>query len=653
LPQHAPGNHRPGLQIADRRESGEPRREREANMTPSWKIVLSRVGVVVLSFWGLLVITPDFARVFTNYATLGFEADNDGVVTVVSGQPAAGAGIRPGDCVDLNQTARRDLLAVFGGMGGMTYVRPDLEVMLYVEPGPCTGEPGHATARDLKAQPTTATPASRLLLALVQLLGVFFIVVAAVLVWQRPGAMTWGFFLYGLWFNPGQYFVFYAELQRYPQLLLMQEVLQSAAQAIGYAGFIVFAIRFPQDTVEARWQPVERMLPAIVAAIFVIQLTAFATVFGYHTELFGRWAYGLGYAVDIAVLLILHFRRRIQSPQDQQRTRWVLWACRVGLLSFIFADSNMATSLWDPIVTRFCTSAGSLASWTCDADGTLSATTLLSLFLLSGTIPVAVFHAIHRHRVIDIRFALSRGTTLLLTSVIIAGVLAAVERLIEELLHESLASQILVTVFIVILLKLLFEWLHELFNHACDRLFFRRVHVAEERLAQVADEFMTAESFDGIDRKLITEPMSCLDLASAAVFRRDSQGRFRQAAAPAGWPGPREAELPLRAPVLGALERERKLVRLSEPTRKADSAQTPAAAIAMPIIAAEGLVAVAMYGAHRSGSDITAEESAMLQSLMAPAGHAYDRVEVIALQREVAQLRQMTADMPYGLASSE
>jgi len=43
----------------------------------------------------------------------------------------------------------------------------------------------------------------------------------------------------------------------------------------------------------------------------------------------------------------------------------------------------------------------------------------------------------------------------------------------------------------------------------------------------------------------------------------------------------------------------------------------------------------------------------MLQSLMVPAGHAYDRVEVIALQREVAQLRQMTADMPYGLASSE
>src|SRR3954452_14575074 len=108
--------------------------------------------------------------------------------------------------------------------------------------------------------------------------------------------------------------------------------------------------------------------------------------------------------------------------------RSVLWACPVGLLAIIFADSTLGTSMWGPLIRGFCTSGGAFAHWTCDDDGTLSMTALLSLFTLSGSIPVAVFHAIHRHRVIDIRLALSRGATLLLSSVVIAGVLAAMER---------------------------------------------------------------------------------------------------------------------------------------------------------------------------------------------------------------------------------
>jgi len=619
-------------------------------MASHFTTLVNRAGIIVLGCWGLAVIAPDFDRIFTRYATLGFEADNDGVVTSVSGAPAAGAGIRSNDCIDLAQTARPDLLGVFGGMGGMTYVRPDLEVTLYVEPAPCTGDPSRATPRVLDAVPVSATAASRLLLTLVQMLGVFFIVVAAVLAWQRPSAMTWGFFLYGIWFNPGQYFVFYAQLQRFPRLLLAQEVLQSAAQAIGYAGFIVFALRFPRNVVEARWRWVERALPALVALLFVLQLVIFGTALGYHTESFARWSYGMGYAVDIAVLLILHFRQNAQSPEDRQRTRWVLWACRVGLLAFIFADSNMATTLWEPVVSRFCASGLAFAQWTCDDDGTLSMTALLSLFMLSGSIPVAVFHAIHRHRVIDIRLALSRGATLLLSSVIIAGVLAAMERWIEEFLHESFASRVLATVLVVIVLKVLFEWIHALFNRACDRIFFRRLHLAEARLAQVADELDDAESFDAVDRKLVAEPAGCLGLASAAVFRRDGQGRFCQHTDPVGWTCGRQGTFPLHESALETMARERKPMRLTEPEIGGEArSRNSGPAIAIPIVGAEGLVAVALYGAHSTGNDITGEERAALQTLQAPAAYAYNRIEVIALQRRVAELRRKCADLPYGV----
>src|SRR4051812_30634230 len=90
--------------------------------------------VVLLTLWGLLVIAPDFLRVLNERYNnkLGFEADNNGVL-IESNDPQSLAGCSR---VDLRRNHREgrlnDLLAVFGGMGGMQYVRPDLHsVTLY------------------------------------------------------------------------------------------------------------------------------------------------------------------------------------------------------------------------------------------------------------------------------------------------------------------------------------------------------------------------------------------------------------------------------------------------------------------------------------------------------------------------------------------
>jgi hypothetical protein len=42
----------------------------------------------------------------------------------------------------------------------------------------------------------------RVVLLLDQLAAMLVILAAAWLVWTRPGIMTWGFFLYVIWFNP-------------------------------------------------------------------------------------------------------------------------------------------------------------------------------------------------------------------------------------------------------------------------------------------------------------------------------------------------------------------------------------------------------------------------------------------------------------------
>ena len=48
---------------------------------------------------------------------------------------------------------------------------------------------------------------------LCQIAGIAVVIAAAWLVWSRPSAMSWGFFLYVNWFNPGQEYAFYAILQ--------------------------------------------------------------------------------------------------------------------------------------------------------------------------------------------------------------------------------------------------------------------------------------------------------------------------------------------------------------------------------------------------------------------------------------------------------
>src|SRR5215467_7305375 len=60
-------------------------------------------------------------------------------------------------------------------------------------------------------------------LVLDQLAAILVILAAAWLVWTRPGIMTWGFFLYVIWFNPGQSAQFYALLQWYSPIALLTQ----------------------------------------------------------------------------------------------------------------------------------------------------------------------------------------------------------------------------------------------------------------------------------------------------------------------------------------------------------------------------------------------------------------------------------------------
>lgn len=605
-----------------------------------------KVAVLALMGWGLLTIAPDVARPVGQilapdlehprkigflgpYGALEFTADNDGHVEWIDDAINAD----PPNCIKKDYwiemkpawAPNPELLKVFGGMGGLQYVRHPQSVKLSI----AEKRGGPAKECTIKAIPLGHSWAFWLPILAEDIAGCLFILLCAWIVWHHPSPATWGFFFYGIWFNPGQYFAFYAELQQFPTwVLLLQETAQSVFQAAGYVGFIVFALQFPNEPVAPAWRPLYRGLPAIGFVLALLQLLSFATAFGYRTELITRWSYRAGLAVDACVCIILYLRYRTMPSIDRQRTRWVLWLGGPGLLAFIVADVTEATSwlnwLWSP-------SEATLAFF-------YSAT-----FLVAG----AIFIAITRHRVYDVRFRLARWTTFLLASgFVLVGLYVA-----DEILHENLkfftglfGAQPYRTVLIPVGVALTFgaEKLREGLNEVCNRLFFPRLHRTAEDLDKIKGRFEKARTYDRIDELLVSEPVKWLDIASAAVFRKLENGVYRRQRDAVGWPAGTGEEIPMNSEVVSKLKQTRRAMRLDKgvPLSIPLPRDVAEPVLAIPICNAEDLSVIALYGAHRKGDDILKDELKILTQLAESAATAYAQTEARALREELERLRR-------------
>ena len=207
-------------------------------------MIFQRIVLIVLLTWALAMIVPDVLRVAWPLGSFGFFANGDGLIYDVRGSfdhdedsPAWKAGLRDGDRIDLNhldcypyvESVCSDALLV---LSGRQLVLPGSAVTLDLLPS--AGHPARKVT--LVAEPDPANPFERFVVGLDQIAGILVVLAASWLVWTRPGPMSWGFFLYVMWFNPGQFYAFYAILQKWPPLLLAQNALSAMAEAAGYSG---------------------------------------------------------------------------------------------------------------------------------------------------------------------------------------------------------------------------------------------------------------------------------------------------------------------------------------------------------------------------------------------------------------------------------
>ena len=588
-----------------------------------------RILLIVLLAWALVMIVPDVLRVVQPLGSFGFYADNDGMIYDVTGpfdaesdSPAWKAGIRDGDklalsklrCFPYNRTTCRNALMA---LGGVQLVLPGREATFELN---ATGD-HPARQVTLKAAPVPANPFERFIVLIDQIAGILVVIAAAWLVWTRPGAMSWGFFLYVIWFNPGQFYAFYALLQQQPLLLLAQNLASAIAEAVGYVGLILFVLRAPDGEPDRKWRWLERALPVIGALLALLMLFTYGNLTGYRTETGTRFSILVGFLVAVCAVAILLERTRRKPPEDYQRMRWVVWGCLIGLPAFLLAELASTTTIFETRWENF----------------TPSEDVIGLLYLVNGILCLFVFEAVRRERVVSVSIPLRRVTILGLTLSIPALLLHHE----VEYMQQHLAIPNWAWIVIGAGALYLISRLHEGATHLTDRYFNRDLDKAERTIAAA---ILKAKDPLEVDRLLSEQPYRRLKLSSAAAFRRNG-AEFRRDTEGHGW-GEKTArnlspDAPMLAPVANGVPFAISDEDDSEPGLPGGFSRP---VLGVPASNPLRCFAVSLYGPHASGADLDTNERAMLKRIAHNAAAVYAELENSDLRQTISTLERKLSE---------
>jgi hypothetical protein len=598
--------------------------------------LFGRVALVILTLYALAMVAPDFLRVFRPLGSFGLATNGDGVIYDVQGpfasegeSPAWRAGLRVGDRLDL--VAMRcipvdtDLCAsILSQFGGVNYVVPARQARLII----AATDQRPAREVTMVAEPRPDNRLFEIIVALDTVAGILVVLGAAWLVWTRPGAMTWGFFVYVIQFNPGQAFQFWAWAQQWPWALLTQDFIAQVMQAAAYTGLLLFALRAPLDRAEGRWRNIEFALPAMSIVFLVVALAGMGSVFGFRAEIWARNSLFVGFAVSIAAVAILLGRRRDLSPRNYQRIRWVIWGCVIGLPAYLLAELSQETSLFADLL----------------GQGIASEEVAGALYLINGVLCLFVVEAVRRPTVVNVWIPLRRATLFgLLLSVPVLFLHKQIET-IDEYIHVPYWAWVAIASGLVYLIARAHEFATELANQLFDREFIR----AERHLTAVGETILHAPGLAEVDRLLVDEPMRSLNLASAALFR-EQDGVYRRRAS-AGWDADETDTLAADDPMLAQrFQRGPYPVDAAHASRARLPHDLARPLLAVPVGNPRRCYAMIFYSGHEAGTDLDGSERHLLGALAHDAEIAYAQIESEILHKRVAVLEgQLTQASQLG-----
>jgi hypothetical protein len=586
-----------------------------ATHSQSNRAALRTFIVVAFSLTVFVAGGLDLRRIWVPIGDFGYAINGDTVVTYVAdGSPAARAGIHVGDTIKLQSTPAR--FRWYAAQAGTLEAGQSVSFALLHK--------GALRIVTLTAVPQ-ATEAKRYYTAYriaVLAVAVLYIVLGAALVLLQPSLTTWGFFLYCLTNAP---FTFYSASLFFPYPWpYAAYIAQWSLTAAGIVGLLIFALCFLNDPVKGWRLRALRTMPWLFAG-----LTAYGIFFTYWWgwvggppgELLTRMYVGIPALWSLAVMYSFVDTYVRARGEDRQRIRWVvagfalnLALQTVGLFLSVYVPSE---PIWLAHVLQ----------------------------LSSIIVPLTVAYAVIKHRVIDVSFVVSRT----LVYGVLISLLVGAFALIDWLFIDKLALARLGTIAemgVAVAGGFWFNALHKRVDSIIDATFFRQRHKAEAQLARDAAALPFSTTAKTVAHSLIAEPVRALSLASAALFRRGSDGAYSRVESE-GWAHADISKLdPDDDHLLTLLQAENGPVSLYDhPWRFEGVPSGPGhPVLAVPIIVRRELAAVVFYGSHLHGEGLDPDEIKAVARLAPGAAAAYDHLEAQSLRSRVELLERQLAE---------
>jgi hypothetical protein len=572
-----------------------------------------RVALVVfLVAMNLGFALPDVARPFHPMGDLGFRlADFGKVSSVVSGSPAARAHIAPGDALvlpTLQDRVRWDVILANelypGDRETLTVARGD-------------------TRRSVTLTAGTFTRYPDWLAVLRALLEAFWVLLVAFLVLRRPNVMTWSLFFFSIFPKIAPMAISVLSVPPYLNLVYNSTalIMKSLSEAAG----IVFVLSLGAYPVP-RWHWIAGIifvplfiilnLPGAIALVLWLAAGISHSIFDF--ALARTYGYAVGLIWGVTVLALLGTIYAENRGKDRQRLLWVM----VGFAIYLFVKG---TAVILPPGTPYILVA--------------------ILYTLQAAFPLCVTYAILKHRLVDIHFVVSQALIFGIISTCIIAVLAFIDWLFSKVL-DSQRLGAFAQVAAAIAFGFWFNHFHQQVDRFVDAVFFRKKHRADVHLRALAKGLPHATCDQAITQVLVDEPTEALDLASAALFKRNGSTNFKRVHA-RGWAGSTPAELMDRDLTALRLQNYHEAFVLdpgaAQNVNLSQGSATPD--VVLPIFVHNELVAVAFYGCHKHGEHLDRDEIQTIGGFAVAASAAYAHLESRELRREVEDTRSQTRQM--------
>jgi hypothetical protein len=441
--------------------------------------------------------------------------------------------------------------------------------------------------------------------------GTVFLIVAVMLVFIRPGVMTWMFYIFAVGYFGTKPSIAYFDFLPEPIYRAMMFVLGTLFSNFAAVPLVQFVLRFPDNDTNSGWRKTANVLAWVYVlgtyALYVdnwFVLSRTGEQIAWLAPWLSNWIPLSAFAFS-AVLLVKKFKSA--PPEIRQRMVWLILGMVISFIAYAVYFIPDFPDNWAQIIG-----------------------------FAAVLMPTSVAYAVFQYRVIDVNFVINRAIVYGALTILLAAAVSLLDWLLGKILggaHFTTAAEALITIGLGFALNRL----HHTFEDWVDRFLFWRRHRAETYIRRVAAALPFATADEAITDGVVYEPVEALDLTGAALYRSalDSP-HFDFVAA---WrASPMSGRFDSNDNLVRFLQSEEKIVWLSELGTKGEN-RTGVFVIAVPIRVRHQIIAFTLYGSHRNGAQLDPDEVRLLEELAIEAARAYDHVEAVRT-REQMELMQ-------------